>query len=101
MRLTASPVAAEAFGEKIDTPFAGFPASPPPERIATASVEDIAKLGIVSARAKSIIALATAYAAGELQLEAGLKPAKVIKQLVALPGIGQWTAHCIAMRAQR
>ena len=93
---------AAAFGENINTPFAELSRlSPLPERIAKASVDDIAKLGIVSARAKSIIALATAYAAGELQLEAGLNPEKVIKQLVALPGIGQWTAHYIAMRALR
>jgi AraC family transcriptional regulator of adaptative response / DNA-3-methyladenine glycosylase II len=34
-------------------------------------------------------------------LDAGADPAHTIEQLVALPGIGQWTAHYIAMRALR
>jgi AraC family transcriptional regulator of adaptative response / DNA-3-methyladenine glycosylase II len=34
-------------------------------------------------------------------LEPGAIPAAVIEQLVALPGIGAWTAHYIAMRALR
>jgi len=93
---------ADAFGEKIHTPFAELSRlSPLPERVAKATVNDIAKLGIVSARAKSIIALAKAFTTGELRLEAGLNPEKTINQLVALPGIGQWTAHYIAMRALR
>ena len=56
---------------------------------------------IVSARAKSIIALAKAYVAKELQIDAGVNPEKTMKELVNLPGIGQWTAHYIAMRALR
>lgn len=92
----------EAFGEKIETPFPELSRlSPLPERIAKVSVDDIAKLGIVSARAKCIIALAQAYVAGNLQLDAGMSPDLAIKQLTALPGIGLWTAHYIAMRALR
>lgn len=93
---------ADAFGEKIETPFAELSRlSPLPERVATATVDDIAKLGIIRARTKSIIALAQAFTAGELQLRAGMDPTKTIKQLVALPGVGQWTAHYIAMRVLR
>lgn len=93
---------ANAFGEKIVTPFPQLSRlSPLPEHVAKTTVDDIAKLGIISARAKSIIALAKTYAAGELQLEAGLNPEKIIQQLIALPGIGQWTAHYIAMCALR
>lgn len=93
---------AQTFGNKIKTPFAELSRlSPLPERIAKATVDDIAKLGIISARAKSIIALAQAYVSGELQLEAGTNPDITIQKLVTLPGIGQWTAHYIAMRALR
>jgi AraC family transcriptional regulator of adaptative response / DNA-3-methyladenine glycosylase II len=93
---------AEAFGEKIETPFPELTRlSPTPERIAGASVDSVAKLGIVSARARGIIALAQAYAAGELRLDAGANPDVAIKRLTAIPGIGQWTAHYIAMRALR
>lgn len=93
---------AEAFGEKIATPFAELTRlSASPETIARASVDSIARLGIISARAKSIIALAQAFKSGELQLEAGAHPEKAIERLMALPGIGPWTAHYIAMRALR
>ncbi len=93
---------AEAFGEKIRTPFPELTRlSPLAARVAKASVSDIAKLGIVRARAGSIIALAGAFQAGPLKLDAGTNPEADIKQLIALPGIGQWTAHYIAMRASR
>jgi AraC family transcriptional regulator of adaptative response / DNA-3-methyladenine glycosylase II len=92
----------DAFGEKIDTPFPELTrVSPTPKRLAKATVDDIASLGIVSARAKCIIAIAKAFDSGELHLTTGEHPDDVIKQLVALPGIGPWTAHYIAMRALR
>jgi AraC family transcriptional regulator, regulatory protein of adaptative response / DNA-3-methyladenine glycosylase II len=92
----------EAFGEKIKTPFPELHrVAPLPERIAKASVDSIARLGIISTRAKSIIALAQAIASGDLQLEAGAHPEKAMEQLTSIPGIGPWTAHYIAMRALR
>ena len=95
---------AEAFGEPITTPFPELDRlTPNPVRIARASVDQIARLGVVSARAKSIIALAQAHASGELSLESGAhhNPDDTIARLAELPGIGQWTAHYIAMRALR
>jgi AraC family transcriptional regulator of adaptative response / DNA-3-methyladenine glycosylase II len=93
---------AEAFGEKIRTPFPELTRlSPLAARIAKASVRDIAKLGIVRTRAASILALARAFQAGSLKLDAGTNPEADVAQLTALPGIGQWTAHYIAMRASR
>lgn len=93
---------AEAFGEKIATPFSELSRlSPLPRRIADASVDEVASLGIVSARSKCIIAMAQAFESGALKLEAGSDPEAEIKALVALPGIGQWTAHYIAMRGLR
>lgn len=92
----------EAFGRPIKTPFPQLSRlTPLPARIAKVGVDDIAKLGIVGARAKSMIALAQAIESGELVLSPGSQPDKIIKQLVDLPGIGQWTAHYIAMRALR
>ena len=91
---------AETFGEKIETPYPELNRlCPTPERIASAKVEAIAALGIVQARAGSIIALAREFASGRLKLSAGMRPDTVIEQLVDLSGIGQWTAHYIAMRA--
>ncbi len=92
-----------AFGEPIVTPVAELTRlTPRPERLARASVDAIARHGIIAARARSIIALAAAHESGELCLERGAhNPAEVIDQLARLPGIGLWTAHYLAMRALR
>ena len=94
----------EAFGEPFVTPFAELSRlTPSPARIAAASVDDIARHGIIAARCKSIIALADAERSGALCLDGGAHrdPDDSIRRLAELPGIGQWTAHYIAMRALR
>lgn len=91
-----------AFGEPLQTPHEGLDRlSPTPQRIAAATVEEVAALGIVRSRARSIVALAAEIASGRLRLEAGADPADTMGRLVALPGIGAWTAHYISMRALR
>ncbi len=91
-----------AFGEEIETPIAELSSlSPKTERIAALSVDEIASLGIIGARAKTIIALAQAVASGKLNLEAGAHPENTIARLTAITGIGAWTAHYIAMRGLR
>jgi AraC family transcriptional regulator of adaptative response / DNA-3-methyladenine glycosylase II len=93
---------ANTFGEKIATPIPELTRlTPLAARIARAHVDDVAKLGIISARAASIIALARAFESGALKLDAGTSPEADIEQLSALQGIGPWTAHYIAMRASR
>jgi AraC family transcriptional regulator of adaptative response / DNA-3-methyladenine glycosylase II len=93
---------AGAFGESIETPHPALTnLAPRAERVAESSVDEIAALGIVGARARSIIELAREVASGALKLEAGADAEATIEQLVALPGIGKWTAHYIAMRALR
>ena len=100
----------EAFGQPIVTPFAELNRlTPTPARIAAASVDALARHGIVAARCRSMIALAKAQesksgsASGELCLDSGAyhDPDDAITRLAGLPGIGQWTAHYIAMRALR
>jgi AraC family transcriptional regulator of adaptative response / DNA-3-methyladenine glycosylase II len=93
---------AEKFGRAVRTDEPGLTRlTPTPEHIAAAGVEEIAALGIVSARAGSILALARAVTAGELRLEPGADPRATMEQLRGLPGIGAWTAEYIAMRALR
>jgi len=93
---------AEAFGEEMVTPFPELTRlSPQAEKVAAATVDDVARLGIVSARSRCIIALAQAFHSGGLSLEPGSDPDAAIRSLEALPGIGPWTAHYIAMRALR
>jgi AraC family transcriptional regulator of adaptative response / DNA-3-methyladenine glycosylase II len=94
----------EAFGDQIVTPFAELNRlTPAPARVAAATVDAVARLGIVSARANSILALAKVHDSGLLSLEGGAPrtPGDAIKALVRLPGIGPWTAQYIAMRALR
>jgi AraC family transcriptional regulator, regulatory protein of adaptative response / DNA-3-methyladenine glycosylase II len=94
----------EAFGEPIVTPMAQLNRlTPEATRVAGASTNDVASLGIVAARARSIMALAEAQSSGQLCLDGGThhNPDDAIKRLTELPGIGQWTAQYIAMRALR
>jgi AraC family transcriptional regulator of adaptative response / DNA-3-methyladenine glycosylase II len=95
---------AAAFGEPIVTPFPELNRlTPTPERVAAARADQFARLGITSARGKSIVGLAQAQASGKLSLDSGNHhdPEATIERLAELPGIGRWTAHYIAMRALR
>ncbi len=74
-------------------------AFPKAEKVATLTQDDIAKLGIVSARANAIIAIAQKVASGELDLSANAHVEGAIASLQTIKGIGPWTAHYIAMRA--
>lgn len=91
---------ARAFGARIETPFAGLDALfPRAEDLAGASPARIAQLGVPAARARSILALARAAAGGELDLAPGADLESTLATLRALPGVGEWTAQYIAMRA--
>jgi AraC family transcriptional regulator of adaptative response / DNA-3-methyladenine glycosylase II len=60
---------------------------------------DPADLPMPRARGRSLIGLAAAMAGGELVLSAGSDRVEVRRQLLALPGIGGWTADYLLMRA--
>jgi AraC family transcriptional regulator of adaptative response / DNA-3-methyladenine glycosylase II len=95
---------AASFGELIITPYSELNRLTPTSLIlANASIDDLAKNGIIRARCISIIALAQAEISGELSLDNDSchKLEENIERLTKLPGIGQWTAHYIAMRALR
>jgi AraC family transcriptional regulator of adaptative response / DNA-3-methyladenine glycosylase II len=94
----------EAFGDPIVTPYAELHRlTPTPARIAALRVDAIARHGIIAARARSIIALAGAQRSANFCLDGGThqNPDESIRRLTELPGIGEWTAHYIAMRALR
>lgn len=93
---------AQAFGKAIETPHPGLERlAPTPQRVAAATVDEVASLGIIQTRTRSILTLAGEVASGRLKLDAGADPEVTMRQLVALPGIGAWTAQYIAMRALR
>jgi AraC family transcriptional regulator of adaptative response / DNA-3-methyladenine glycosylase II len=95
---------AKIFGEPVVTPFENLDRlSPSPAALAKASVDQLARLGIVSARCRTILALAQAQLSGEPSLDSRghHDPEATIQRLCELPGIGPWTAHYIALRALR
>jgi AraC family transcriptional regulator, regulatory protein of adaptative response / DNA-3-methyladenine glycosylase II len=89
-----------AFGAPVATPFDDLNLLfPEAASVAGLTVDEIASLGIIGSRTRTILALAEALASGRLVLAPGVEPAAAIGALKALPGIGEWTAQYIAMRA--
>ena len=62
---------------------------------------DLASIGLPRKRARAISAVAAAVAADPLLLEPGVALEESVAKLTALPGVGEWTAQYIAMRALR
>ncbi len=60
-----------------------------------------ADLAMPNSRRRALLALAGALAGGELVLDGGADRDEARRRLVALPGIGPWTAAYVAMRALR
>ena len=90
----------ERFGAPIDTPHAGLNRLfPDAATLAAASPESIGTLGIVRQRVRALQALATEVAAGRIQLHRAAPLQDTLSALLALPGIGEWSAQLIAMRA--
>jgi AraC family transcriptional regulator, regulatory protein of adaptative response / DNA-3-methyladenine glycosylase II len=90
------------FGAPIETPDPAlrhlFPA---PEVLAAAEGDALGTLGIVRQRQGAIVAIARAVAEGRLTLHPGADVPATTAALKELPGIGDWTAQYIAMRALR
>ncbi|GGK65712.1 DNA-3-methyladenine glycosylase [Sphaerisporangium melleum] len=76
-------------------PFLLFPTA---EHLATS---DLSGLGLTGRRMATLRLLAEQVASGALHLDAGADPAEAAERLLAIPGIGPWTAGYIVMRALR
>ncbi|MDB5868484.1 MAG: DNA-3-methyladenine glycosylase, partial [Polaromonas sp.] len=92
----------DRLGEPIETPWPQltrlFPA---PAVLAASSGDALGQLGIVKQRQAAIVGIARAVADRRLQLHGGADVNATIATLKELPGIGDWTAQYIAMRALR
>jgi AraC family transcriptional regulator of adaptative response / DNA-3-methyladenine glycosylase II len=87
----------ETFGERVEGCGHGLShLFPRPETLASV---DVSTIGIPRARAATIRALASAVAGGALVLDASQGLEDAVARLCAIPGVGEWTAHYIAMRA--
>jgi AraC family transcriptional regulator, regulatory protein of adaptative response / DNA-3-methyladenine glycosylase II len=94
----------DRFGERVSTPISTpfaklthvFPSA---QTLASASAQDIGTLGIVRQRVGALQALAHAVAQGHIELHPHAPLQATLDALRALPGVGEWTAQVIAMRA--
>jgi AraC family transcriptional regulator of adaptative response / DNA-3-methyladenine glycosylase II len=86
---------ANAFGVAVDCGDGLTRLFPRPQDLADA---DIASIGIPRTRAETVRALAAAVASGAPVLDASRGYEAAVERLCAIPGIGAWTAHYIAMR---
>jgi AraC family transcriptional regulator, regulatory protein of adaptative response / DNA-3-methyladenine glycosylase II len=92
----------DRFGEPIETPVAALGRLfPTPGALAQAEGNALGELGIVRQRQAAIVAISRAVHEGRLHLHAGADVAATVELLKSLPGIGDWTAQYIAMRALR
>ncbi|MEO8135401.1 MAG: AlkA N-terminal domain-containing protein, partial [Betaproteobacteria bacterium] len=97
---TLSGRVARAFGVPLATPWPALTHTfPDAATIAGLSVDDIARHGIIATRARSILALAARVADGSLVLAPGVDVEPTMAALKTIPGIGEWTAQYVAMRA--
>jgi len=91
---------AAALGDPLDSPHTALTTVfPTPVRVAGATPGRIARLGMPGARARTILALARDVADGKLDLMPNADIEATLARLRALPGVGEWTAQYIAMRA--
>ena len=73
---------------------------PTPQRIAALEEAEVAtRVGIPAARARAICALAQAVVAGRVDLSGSADSETLQEELMALPGIGRWTAEYLVMRS--
>lgn len=92
-RVYGDPLPAACHPDDEDAPTRLFP---PAEALVDL---DPAAVGLTRARAAAIRGVARAVAGGDLDLDASPGLEETVERLAALPGVGDWTAQYIAMRA--
>jgi AraC family transcriptional regulator of adaptative response / DNA-3-methyladenine glycosylase II len=86
-----------AFGEPISSEEEGLThLFPEPGTLARA---DLSRFGLPAARRGCLVALGRAVVSGSLALDGAASLDDAVARLQALPGVGPWTAHYVAMRA--
>jgi AraC family transcriptional regulator of adaptative response / DNA-3-methyladenine glycosylase II len=87
----------DAFGDRRAQPREGFErVFPTPQRLREAPLESI---GLPKTRAATLRSLAAATLDGRVAFGSGQRLDAFVERISALPGIGAWTAHYIALRA--
>jgi len=87
---------ASRFGKSFRGPMGLTHLFPTPEVLADARLGEI---GLTGARAETVRVLARAICAGKINFGGSGDSEQFLKRLCEIPGIGQWTAQYVAMRA--
>lgn len=91
-----------AFGQEVPTGVEGLGFAWP-SAAAVAAIPDVesafGELGVIKTRSRTIAEIARLIEAGELDLEPGGDALEQMERLLAIKGIGPWSANYIAMRA--
>jgi AraC family transcriptional regulator, regulatory protein of adaptative response / DNA-3-methyladenine glycosylase II len=74
---------------------------PTPTALAALATRDPGAFAMPAGRRAALGALAEAVASGAVVIDPGADPRELRRSLVALPGIGPWTAEYVALRALR
>jgi DNA-3-methyladenine glycosylase II len=90
----------EAHGRPASEDAGGPHAFPDPDRLAAVQPEELKRHGFSLSKARTIVEIAQAIVAGELDLESleTLDDAAAIERLRSLRGIGRWTAEYVMLR---
>ena len=96
---------AKRYGQKLDVTIPGISESespslvfPQPEKLLRARLGD---LGIIRSRAATIRRVAKAVVDGDVSFDPAQSVEDFCRSLVAIKGIGEWTASYVAMRAMK
>ncbi len=90
----------QAWGAPVPSPWPAVQrAFPGATQLAACDPDELRACGLLPSRARTLVALAQAVADGSVRLAPDADPQATLAQLTALPGIGDWTAQYIAMRA--
>lgn len=90
----------EKWGEAVSTPFAALThLFPSPAAMAKLTVDDLRGIGVQAKRAACLINIAQAVEEGRLPLDDITDVQEGVRLLLGMPGIGNWTASYVAMRA--
>jgi len=91
----------ERYGRVVKFEGRGYPLFPAPEVLASATPHELRRLQISGPKARYIIGISRAVTDGELDLESlrTMEAGPAIERLLSLKGVGEWTAHYVAMRA--
>lgn len=91
----------KTFGTPVETPYPelafAFPTPAEVRRIHPVE-EELGALGVIKSRSRSIAEVARLIEEGELDLRPGAAVSEQMDRLLAVKGIGPWTANYVAMR---